>query len=119
MNLTFSGKKDNLQCYILNYNLAPYLGKKSLQECIKAPKEAIIETEEETVYAPLNRAELRGYPNTVIASRHLCRRGNLRSFFILSYDCRVVANATPVLLHGSKNALGVIPWLVRGIQKNN
>ncbi|WP_323135642.1 hypothetical protein [Rickettsia hoogstraalii] len=52
IEFNFGGKKDNLQCYILNYNLAPYLGKKSLQECIKAPKEAIIETEEETVYAP-------------------------------------------------------------------
>ncbi|HJD60126.1 MAG TPA: hypothetical protein LFW20_05710 [Rickettsia endosymbiont of Omalisus fontisbellaquei] len=52
IEFNFSGKKDNLQCYILNYNLAPYLGKKSLQECIKAPKEAIIETEREAVYAP-------------------------------------------------------------------
>ena len=52
IEFNFSGKKDNLQCYILNYNLAPYLGKQSLQECIKAPKEAIIETKEEAVYAP-------------------------------------------------------------------
>ena len=52
IEFNFSGKKDNLQCYILNYNLVPYLGKKSLQECIKAPKEAIIETKEEAVYAP-------------------------------------------------------------------
>ena len=52
IEFNFSGKKDNLQCYILNYNLAPYLGKKSLQECIKAPKEAIIETEKEAVYVP-------------------------------------------------------------------
>ncbi|QQV75145.1 hypothetical protein H6P87_00691 [Rickettsia tillamookensis] len=52
IEFNFSNKKDNLQCYILNYNLAPYLGKKSLQECIKAPKEAIIEIEEEMVYAP-------------------------------------------------------------------
>ncbi|WP_218460593.1 hypothetical protein [Rickettsia sp. TH2014] len=52
IEFNFSGKKGNLQCYILNYNLAPYLGKKSLQECIKTPKEAIIETEGESVYAP-------------------------------------------------------------------
>ncbi|KHO02965.1 hypothetical protein JS55_04180 [Rickettsia felis str. LSU] len=53
VEFNFSGKKDNLQCYVLNYNLAPYLDKKYLQECIKTPKEATIETEEETVYAPL------------------------------------------------------------------
>nr|WP_041809265.1 hypothetical protein [Rickettsia australis] len=52
IEFNFGGKKDNLQCYILNYNLAPYLGKKSLQECIKAPKEATIEIKEEAVYAP-------------------------------------------------------------------
>ncbi|CAK6516690.1 MAG: PMT-2 domain-containing protein [Rickettsia helvetica] len=52
IEFNFSGKKDNLQCYILNYNIAPYLGKKYLQECIKTPKEAMIETKEEAVYAP-------------------------------------------------------------------
>jgi len=52
IEFNFSGKKDNLQCYILSYNLAPYLGKKSLQECIKAPKEEIIETEGEKIYMP-------------------------------------------------------------------
>ncbi|WP_341787886.1 hypothetical protein [Rickettsia endosymbiont of Cantharis rufa] len=52
IEFNFSGKKDNLQCYILNYNLAPYLGKKSLQECIKAPKGATIEIKKETLYAP-------------------------------------------------------------------
>jgi len=53
----FSGKEDNLQCYILNYNLAPYLNKKDLQECIKtpkkaAPKKAVIEAEEKNIYYP-------------------------------------------------------------------
>jgi len=54
IEFNFSGKKDNLQCYILNYNLAPYLDKKYLQECIKAPKETIIEVKEEAVYTPLH-----------------------------------------------------------------
>ncbi|MCC8406250.1 MAG: hypothetical protein LN560_01260 [Rickettsia endosymbiont of Sceptobius lativentris] len=50
IEFNFSGKKDNLQCYVLNYNLAPYLDKKYLQECIKTPKEAMIETAEEVYY---------------------------------------------------------------------
>lgn len=48
----FSGKKDNLQCYVLNYNLSPYLDKKYLQECIKTPKETIIEKDGKEVYMP-------------------------------------------------------------------
>ncbi|ABV73513.1 hypothetical protein A1E_02865 [Rickettsia canadensis str. McKiel] len=52
IEFNFSGKKDNLQCYILNYNLAPYLDKKYLQECIKTPKDMMIEIKKEAVHMP-------------------------------------------------------------------
>ncbi|WP_347938806.1 hypothetical protein [Rickettsia oklahomensis] len=52
IEFNFSGKKDNLQCYILNYTLAPYLDKKYLQECITSPKEMMREIKKEAVYMP-------------------------------------------------------------------
>ncbi|KJV91841.1 hypothetical protein [Rickettsia bellii] len=48
----FSNKKDNLQCYILNYNLAPYLNKKYLRECLQTPKGAVIDIKRENIYVP-------------------------------------------------------------------
>ncbi|XVN41690.1 MAG: hypothetical protein RCO49_04165 [Rickettsia endosymbiont of Argas persicus] len=55
VEFNFSNKKDNLQCYILNYNLAPYLNKKYLQECLKTPNKAIIDMKGTNIYTPFKK----------------------------------------------------------------
>ena len=57
IEFNFRGKNDNLQCHILNYNLAPYLDKKYLQECIKTPVSKVINTKEKNIYMPFNNVQ--------------------------------------------------------------
>ncbi len=56
VNFDFGNKQDGLQCYILNYSLAPYLNNKYLKECMQAPKNSVINKdlseENKIIYRP-------------------------------------------------------------------